>query len=348
MNTTVENQKDIYLSIVVSSRNDNHGGDMLERMSTFMNSVFVLAERKQFLVELIIVEWNPPQDRPLLHEDLPKPMSGFVQLRYIVVSKEIHDTYRNAEAIPLYQMIAKNVGIRRAKGKFVLCTNIDIIFSEENFDFLAQKRLRENYYYRANRVDVYKEVMKKNGLDNQISYCNQPQNIIKRLGKVQNMEILSLPSFVYRFPTIAKLLDKFVLWGWKITHKGQFPHFLLDMDACGDYTLMSKKDWERMQGYVELDMYSIHIDSMGIWSANAIGMKQYILPYKAPIYHIDHEDGWESKDALRTIKFLENKPCLDYTIIHKAGLQIVAQGTSWGINKDNWGLIDKDLQEFAF
>ena len=34
-------------------------------------------------------------------------------------------------------MIAKNVGIRRARGRFMLATNIDIIFSNELVDWLA-------------------------------------------------------------------------------------------------------------------------------------------------------------------------------------------------------------------
>ena len=34
-------------------------------------------------------------------------------------------------------MIAKNAGIRRARGQFVLATNIDIIFSNELVGFLG-------------------------------------------------------------------------------------------------------------------------------------------------------------------------------------------------------------------
>ena len=44
---------------------------------------------------------------------------------------ELHARYPHGDALPLYQMIAKNVGIRRARGQFVLATNIDILFSNE-------------------------------------------------------------------------------------------------------------------------------------------------------------------------------------------------------------------------
>jgi len=40
-------------------------------------------------------------------------------------------------------MIAKNVGIRRARGRFVLCTNVDLLFSDKMVRFLAFGRLDE-------------------------------------------------------------------------------------------------------------------------------------------------------------------------------------------------------------
>jgi len=42
----------------------------------------------------------------------------------------------------LYQMIAKNAGIRRARGEYVLATNIDILFSSELACFFAARRLQ--------------------------------------------------------------------------------------------------------------------------------------------------------------------------------------------------------------
>lgn len=348
MSNTSEHSEEIYLSIVVTSRNDNHGGDMLQRMSAFMNSVYVLSEKYKFPVELIIVEWNPPAERKYLHEDLPKPPHHFTRLKYIVVPVELHQTYKNAGKIPLYQMIAKNVGIQRSAGKFILCTNIDIIFSEENFAYLAKKQLKTGTYYRANRVDIKKEVMHEHSLKDQITFARKKENVLKIMGKTQGHESLSLPGFFYHFPNFCRLLNWSLVSTWKKTHKNQFPHFTLDFDACGDYTLMSKEDWDKIQGYVELDMYSIHIDSMALWSAAAVGIKQHILPFEAPVYHIDHEDGWESKDAVKTIKFLESKPCLDYSIVYRAGLQIIQQKTSWNINDENWGMKDKTLHEFNF
>jgi hypothetical protein len=336
-----------YLSIVATTRNDNHGGDLLKRTTAFVTGIYDQAKKWDFPVELIIVEWNPPVGEKLLHEVLPKPYAqSNVTLKYIVVPKEVHQTYKNAGNIPLYQMIAKNVGIRRATGEYILCTNIDILFSDESFKFFADKKLENGIYYRANRCDIPKEVMNFETLSERLEYASS--NIIKRLGKSQGHETLILPSIVYKFPRVTKLLNNLVLSLWKNFKNGQFPHFTVDFDACGDFTLMSRVDWEKIDGYPELDMYSIHIDSMGLWAANAMGIKQFILPYNAPIYHIYHEDGWESDDALRTIKFLESKPSLDYSIVYKGGIQIINNKQSWGFNTKNWGLIDVQLPEFEF
>src|ERR1700730_784280 len=119
-----------YLSLVVTARNDDHGGNLLGRMQAFVNAWIGQAQRYQIPAELMVVEWTPPADRPRLRDALHWPPDfGPCQVRFIEVPRELHSRFTHAEALPLYQMIAKNVGIRRARGQFVLATNIDILFS---------------------------------------------------------------------------------------------------------------------------------------------------------------------------------------------------------------------------
>jgi hypothetical protein len=121
-----------YLSIIAASRNDNHGGDMLKRMRIFVNGLIEQCRRHKLHAELIMVDWNPPQPDQLLKDVLPKPAPDDpLRIRYIVVPNAIHQRYYYGQYMPLYQMIAKNAGIRRAKGEFILCTNVDLIFSDE-------------------------------------------------------------------------------------------------------------------------------------------------------------------------------------------------------------------------
>ena len=147
-----------YLSIVAASRNDNHGGDMHKRMRIFVNGLIHQCNKFKLPCELIMVEWNPPADKPLLNEILPSPsMDDYLSIRYLIVPHELHAKLKIAEELPLFQMIAKNVGIRRAKAEFVLCTNVDLLFSDELFAELAKRKLEQGKYYRANRCDIPKK-----------------------------------------------------------------------------------------------------------------------------------------------------------------------------------------------
>jgi len=132
---------EVYLSLVVTARNDDHGGNLLGRMQAFVNGWLGQAKRHGIPSELILVEWNPPPDRPRLRDALRWPASGPCTVRIIGVPPELHRRFRYAEALPLYQMIAKNVGIRRARGRFILATNIDILISDELAAYLAEQKL---------------------------------------------------------------------------------------------------------------------------------------------------------------------------------------------------------------
>src|ERR1035441_6883595 len=79
---------------------------------------------------------------------------GPCTVRFLHVPPELHRRYRHAEALPLYQMIGKNAGIRRARGRFVLATNIDILFSSELAAFLAAGQLQSGRMYRIDRHDA--------------------------------------------------------------------------------------------------------------------------------------------------------------------------------------------------
>ncbi len=162
-----------YLSLVATARNDDHGGNLLRRMQAFVNGVLIQCERHRVPAELVLVEWNPPPDRPGLAEALDWSARGsFCEVRIIQVPAEIHQRFRHSNALPLYQMIAKNAGIRRARGEFVLATNIDILFSDELFRLIAERRLRPDRMYRVDRWDAMSEVPLEKPIAEQLAWCN--------------------------------------------------------------------------------------------------------------------------------------------------------------------------------
>jgi hypothetical protein len=160
-----------YLSVVATARNDDHGANLLRRIQIFVNALAGQARRYQLPMELVLVDWNPPPEKPPLAEALRWPDPGPCRFRVLTVPPEWHRRYRHHQALPLYQMIAKNVGIRRAQGEFILATNIDILFSSELMEFIAARRLERGRMYRIDRHDVDADVPADASVEEQLAYC---------------------------------------------------------------------------------------------------------------------------------------------------------------------------------
>jgi len=160
------------ISVVAVSRNDDHGVNLHRRMQTFVNAFISQCKRHGLHAELILVDWNPPADRPKLTHSLhwpadPRPC----EVRVIEVPPHLHQRYECGHALPLFQMIGKNVGIRRARGEYVLCTNIDILFNDELMRFLTHGPLRPGEMYRIDRTDVGADVPVDAPIEQQLTYC---------------------------------------------------------------------------------------------------------------------------------------------------------------------------------
>jgi hypothetical protein len=159
-----------YLSVVATTRNDNHGGDLIPRTQMFIDGLAAQATRHRVPLELVLVEWNPPPDRPSLAEEMRWPKSTpFYRARIITVPADIHATIDPESRLPLYQMIGKNVGIRRARAPFVLATNIDLLFSDALFQKL-KRGLRPDRVYRADRYDFDASIPPNASIDDALAH----------------------------------------------------------------------------------------------------------------------------------------------------------------------------------
>lgn len=161
-----------YISVVATSRNDDHGGSMLRRMQIFVNGWIEQCRRHGLPSELVLVEWNPPGDRAPLASALEWPgETGPCAVRIVTVPAALHGRLRHADSLPLFQMIAKNVGIRHARAPFVLATNVDILFSDELVSYLAARRLERGSFYRIDRSDAMSDVPLEAGIGEKLEYC---------------------------------------------------------------------------------------------------------------------------------------------------------------------------------
>lgn len=145
-----------YVSIVLTGRNDGYGGDFIERF--FRTLRFNL---QQFLArgityELVFVEWAPPHDRPLLVERVfdEVPELAPASCAWYAVDGQYHDALSLNPRLKYLEFSAKNVGIRRARGRFILTSNCDVFFGRRICDVLEQQALMPEVLYRAPRHDI--------------------------------------------------------------------------------------------------------------------------------------------------------------------------------------------------
>ena len=75
-----------YATFVSYFRNDSYTSDFDLRVRRATSFLVRQLQRASVESELILVEWNPPPDRPLIIESLdPLPQGGCVQVRGVIV-----------------------------------------------------------------------------------------------------------------------------------------------------------------------------------------------------------------------------------------------------------------------
>jgi hypothetical protein len=145
-----------YLSIVVTGRNDGYGGDFNARFARALRFNHERLHDAGVDHDVVLVEWAPPRERPLLVEILADlyPASSAGWLRTWVVDPAYHEAFALNPRLAYMEYVAKNVGIRRAAGRFILATNTDIYLGRGIVDTLARGELERETVYRATRTDV--------------------------------------------------------------------------------------------------------------------------------------------------------------------------------------------------
>ena len=346
------NKKNPYLSIVVSSRNDNHGGNMLERMQMSFNGLFEQLEKYALDSELILVDWNSPEGKPPLRKIIKWPNNlKYCAVRIIEVSSVIHRRYEHSDKVPINVAVSLNCGIRRAKGDFILSGTIDLLYPDELIYYIALKKLKNNERYRTDRYDVNRDILrlKNKNLKEQLDYC--AKNIIQ-------------------------------IHGYETKERPGLPN--LHTDACGDFQLMSKNFWHFLRGYREADLGLSYIDGLLSYASFSAGAKEVVLKNPLRVYHIDHNE--KCNDRLKTFRPVSERllypffrlikdfvpksagkkmvslhhklwgkknrseaygvPTLDYLEYLKLSREMVEGKRPYIFNNEDWGLGKENLSEF--
>lgn len=325
-----------YLSIIITGRNDNYGGDFTQRLQNFITWNTALLEKYQVDTEIIFVNWNPIAENPSLKESMDWTKNRkYVTYRIIDVPTNIHETFaKNSvrKTLPFYEYLAKNTGIRRAKGEFILAMNPDILMDESIIKEISKKQLNLNYYYRCNRIDF---------INNDVQQTTKLW--LKGFTFKIKKEFIILNYLVYK--TIASYKKasynflKFFNFMWKIPlhHKAEYKYHC---NVSGDFMLMHHQKWLNLMGNPENTNLALHTDALMVVMAATSGLKEKV--FTKAIHHQEHTRRFDATEKGN----IENRNA--YLFFQKEAQKMIKQQKATIYNDKNWGLVNFDLEEEEF
>ena len=104
----------------------------------------------------MFIEWAPPSGNPLLFEQTfhALPTLDRRMCSWYIVDPEYHTALSLNPRLEYLEFLAKNVGVRRARGEYILTSNCDVYLGRRVLDALEQRALEPRVLYRAPRHDL--------------------------------------------------------------------------------------------------------------------------------------------------------------------------------------------------
>jgi hypothetical protein len=109
--------------------------------------------------------------------------------------------------------------------------------------------------------------------------------------------------------------------------------------------MLSRKAWFELQGYPELPLWSMHLDSLLCYMAVASGIREQVLEAPKRMFHLEHENSWVVMSADDRLRTFANKPWLDFDLLTQIWRNMYYRGQAVKFNDENWGLADWSLDE---
>ncbi|MBI1286582.1 MAG: hypothetical protein GC178_03295 [Flavobacteriales bacterium] len=333
------------LSIVAVGRNDDYGGDFRLRLQTFVRWTFHHLTEARIRSELIFVNYNPVDGSPI-EDFIEWPRSNqWVDVRIVTVPGLIHkETVAESKVkdVPVLEYVAKNVGIRRARGRFIMAMNPDIVMSEALFPKL--KKLKKGTYYRANRSDHTFE----GELTTTSTVYEQLRNHVRTVwfkGSHEDFENFSMSMYLKQWARKwfenkwrgNTVYFEAVLNYFSIPVYYHNIEYRLHCNASGDLMLMHRDHWAQLKGYKENSLISLHVDSLMVIQAAFSGLREKV--FVPPIYHKHHVrrfDAIGKDDSDQRFVYQQFKN--DVEAMVRSGRPVI-------YNTDSWGLAAHDLPE---
>ena len=212
-------------SAVVVTRCDNYGGHQVER---FIHSISSLCDAFD---EVVIVDWNQPGPGMTLLEHAIGCAPGLIprenRIKLVKVKpSDITELWPGLEDYPIIEVLARNIGLRRASGDWVLLTNPDCVISRQ----IPVNKLDDETMYTCSRSDV------------EISHFTRFTDTDELIIDLMKREYASKPFVDPEHPRNGDI--------WSL------------VVCCGDFQLAHKSVWDKIRGFEEaFTCYGCGIDT---------------------------------------------------------------------------------------
>jgi hypothetical protein len=244
------------ISAIIISRNDNYGGNLLERATYCINSAIDTYD------EVFYIDWNSPT-HSLLY-DIKDNLNFKGNLKHIVISPEIASLLTNNDphAQVCCETLARNLGLRRAEGDWIISTNIDVIQPRRDHLEKLINSVDPNTFYTISRRPVELEDIKKF----HSGECKYEDWKLLREYLIENSEERHYEE--------------------KVNDGDDYSI----INCCGDFQLANRHVWNEIRGFEEDLIYVLYSDTNVQKKAVMHGFGLKAL-YNPALFHINHGRG---------------------------------------------------------
>lgn len=330
------------ISFVIAGRNDNYGGDFKSRLERCILSLYEQLITNNVPSEIIFVNYNP-LPTPAITDFIAWPKATEnIQIKIITVPAQMHQeliSNHTIKEVPVLEYPAKNAGIVRAKGDFILAMNPDIIF--DSAFFKAVFNLKKGTYYRCNRYDFQlknDEIITGDCVTFAKNNCTKiwVKAIAKEIkkGRVSRFKLAQIIAQqkveILRYSMIRAFN---FLWKIKLHPKAEYKYHC---NVSGDFMLLHKEHWSQLRAYKEHAFMSLHMDALFVVQAATLGLKEVVFSF--PIYHQEHERRYNATQENPDFRAA-------YLSFQKEAQLMIKNKKPSLYNSEDWGLSNAKLEE---
>jgi hypothetical protein len=224
--------------------------------------------------EVIYVDWNS-QTCPLTDDF--KITVNPERLKVIVVTPERAKQLMGEEAYVTGQkcceVLARNVGIRRATGDIIVSTNIDIIPPKREYLDDLLKKLKPRSMITVAKHDITVDLLDAMGKN----YEDVRDNLPLYVGlNPLNKRLIFQMNFINK-----QILEQIPVAGRQKLHAASV------IEACGDFQLAHRDTWFAIRGFEEDRVKRLFNDTIIQYKVIMNGGSVMATNFP-PLYHIDH------------------------------------------------------------